>query len=273
LPRQLCSIINDYQISDRSAHLCPASGKVPGIALSRCPMLIDKSHKSWAIMSLAIGAVATCVYVWAGTRDPYGARGGSTTGLWFGILAAVLMTFAMLLSALRRVPSWWWIGARKSWLRGHIWLGALSGWLSLYHSGFHWGGPLEQGLWSVLALTLISGVVGLVLQQLLPRLITARIPYESPVEQIPHLCSELRRRADALIGEIERQTDAGLKVDPATESKEVSVRWSASGSRREKRRLFPRWGRAPVREFTPCLGATSSTFAGTPSSTSSAVAA
>jgi hypothetical protein len=221
------SALFDYQGSRRSA-IGPLitswfRGNSRGTARSWCLMLIDKSHKRWAIISLAIGAIATVVYAWASGRDANGARGGSATGLWFGILAAGLMIFTMLLSGLRKVPSWWWIGPRKSWLRGHIWLGALSGWMCLYHSGFHWGGPLERGLWAVLALTLASGVAGLVLQQFLPRLITARIPAESPAEQIPHLCSVLRRRADSLIDEICRQIEADPRAALAVEKNEATA--------------------------------------------------
>ncbi len=54
---------------------------------------------------------------------PGGLTGGSLVGLWYGIIGSALMIYAGLLSLLRRVPSWWWIGSRKVWLRGHIWLG------------------------------------------------------------------------------------------------------------------------------------------------------
>jgi hypothetical protein len=47
-----------------------------------------------------------------------------------------------------------------------------------------------------------TGILGLVLQQMLPRLLTSRIPYEAPYEQIPHLCEVMRREADALVDTI-----------------------------------------------------------------------
>ena len=80
------------------------------------------------------------------------------------------MVYAGLLSAMRNVPSWWWIGPRQTWMRGHIWLGLLSGVLILCHSGYRWGGPLEIALWVVLIAMLMTGIYGLVLQQVLPRL-------------------------------------------------------------------------------------------------------
>ena len=36
------------------------------------------------------------------------------------------MIYAGLLSAHRLFPAWWWLGMRKTWLRGHLWLGSLS---------------------------------------------------------------------------------------------------------------------------------------------------
>jgi hypothetical protein len=150
-----------------------------------------------------LGTGAVGLYAWLHVRTPGGLTGGTITGIWYGIAGSALMVYAGLLSVLRRLPSWWWIGSRKTWLRGHIWLGTLSGVLIVCHSGFRWGGPLEKALWVVLGATLATGVFGLLLQQFLPRLLTTRIQSEAPFEQIPHLCTGMRRRADRLIDEIQ----------------------------------------------------------------------
>jgi hypothetical protein len=163
-------------------------------------LLIDSSHRRWFFCTVALGAVALGVYWWF--SPPGGLTGGSIAGLWYGIIGSALMVFAGLLSGLRKVPSWWWIGSRKAWLKGHIWLGLLSGVLILCHSGFRWGGLLEQALWIVFGLTLLTGVFGLLLQQFVPRLLTTRIPCEAPYEQIPHLCKVMARKADQLIAKV-----------------------------------------------------------------------
>ncbi len=137
-------------------------------------------------------------------------NGGSTAGLWFGIAGSALMIFAGLLSALRRVPSWSWLGSRQAWLRGHIWLGLLSGLLILFHSGGRWGGPLEVLLWIVLLAILVSGIVGLAFQWVLPSMITTRVEREAPFEQIPHLIGELRRRGDQVMEEVLSVVSADL---------------------------------------------------------------
>jgi hypothetical protein len=174
-----------------------SSGSIPGTRqrFGYVALLIDSSHKRWFLITLLLGLVAVAVYAVISWNTPGGLTGGSIVGVWYGLLGSALMVYAGLLSALRKVPSWWWIGARKVWLKGHIWLGLLSGVLILCHSGFRWGGPLEVILWAVLLLTLATGVLGLALQQFLPRLMTVRVPSEAPFEQIPHLCGVLRRKA------------------------------------------------------------------------------
>jgi hypothetical protein len=177
-------------------HLVPDSW--PSLLRVRT-LLIDSSHKRWFVATVVLGVALTAVYIALARRAPDGLTGASPVGLWYGVAGSALMVFAGLLSALRRVPSWWWLGRRQTWLRGHIWLGLLSGVVILCHSGFRWGGPLELVLWVVLVAVLASGVLGLLAQQFLPRLITTHVPAEAPFEQIPHLCLTMRKKADVLI--------------------------------------------------------------------------
>src|SRR4051812_8741477 len=104
------------------------------------PLLLDSRQKGWMLATGGLALLATALYVWLDRRTPGGLTGNSVAGMWFGIAGSALMVYAGLLSALRRVPSWWWIGSRKTWLRGHIWLGLLSELLIVFHSGFRWGG-------------------------------------------------------------------------------------------------------------------------------------
>jgi hypothetical protein len=168
-------------------------------------VLVDAGHTKWIFATSAAALLALGAYFWLAGQTPGGVTGGSTAGLWFGLLGASLMVFAGLLSALRKLPALWLL-SRGAWLKGHIYLGLLSVVLILCHSGFRWGGPLEAGLWVAFGLVTATGVLGLVLQQVLPRLLTASVACEAPYEQIPHLCRQMRRRADALMEEI-WQTD------------------------------------------------------------------
>jgi hypothetical protein len=164
-----------------------------------CIVLIDSTHKRWCYVTVLISALAVGVYAGLSKGVPGGLTGGSTAGLWYGTIGAGLMVYAGLLSAVRHVPRWRWVGSRKTWLKGHIWLGLLSSVFLLCHSGFRWGGTVEILLWLAVIGTLATGVFGLLLQQLLPRLLTTRVPCEAPYEQIPHLCLVMRRKADALV--------------------------------------------------------------------------
>jgi hypothetical protein len=162
-------------------------------------LLLDSTHKRWCYVTLVLGVAALAVYLVLFHLSPGGLTGGSTVGLWYGVIGSALMIYAGLLSALRRVPTWTWIGARKVWLRGHIWLGLLSAVFLLCHAGFRLGGFLETLLWVCVAGVLLTGVFGLLVQQVLPRLMTTRVPCEAPYEQIPHLCQVMRRKADVLV--------------------------------------------------------------------------
>jgi hypothetical protein len=161
-------------------------------------MLIDAAHKRWALVTGGLALLVLAGYGWLNNVTPGGLTGGSPVGLWLGIAGFALMVYAGMFSLLRKVPSWWWLGSRKVWLRGHIWLGLLSGVVILCHSGFRWGGALEQLLWIVLGITFLTGMFGLTVQQFLPHLLTQRIASEVSYDQIPHLCAVLQRRADAL---------------------------------------------------------------------------
>lgn len=159
-------------------------------------MIIDAGHRNWFFGTAVAGVVTLALFAWSDRATPGGASGGTTAGLWFGIVGTGLMVFCGLLSALRRVPSWWWLGSRQFWLKGHIWLGSLSLLVIFCHSGFRFGGGLEKLLWIVFALIIVSGFVGLILQQVLPSVMSRRVPNEVSFEQLPHYCDVLKSRAD-----------------------------------------------------------------------------
>jgi hypothetical protein len=169
-------------------------------------LLIDRSHKKWFLVTLVLSAGAVLLYAVVASLTPGPLTGGSLVGMGYGLAGFALMLFAGALSLLRRVPSWWWLGSRKAWLRGHIWLGLLSGVLLLCHSGFRWGGLLETILLLLLAVVLVSGGAGLLLQQIVPHLIAIRLPREAPYEQIPYLCSVLRANAGEVMAAVEKDT-------------------------------------------------------------------
>ncbi len=116
--------------------------------------------------------------------------GGTPLGLIFGAISLGIFVFAALLNLRKKVPLWR-IGTVQLWLRAHIWLTFLTIPLILLHSGFRFGGPMTTLLMVLYALVMVSGIYGLALQHIMPRLMKERLPAETVFEQIPHICAQL----------------------------------------------------------------------------------
>jgi hypothetical protein len=158
-------------------------------------MRIDSTQRTWAIASLIIFAVSVIAYVVYTRNSIQGARGGSAVGLTFGILGFAFMLFAALLGARKRVPVWR-LGRAQAWMRGHLWLGALSLPIILFHGGFHFGGTLTRVLIWLLIFTVFSGLFGAVLQHYIPPVMTADVPLETIYDEIGNVRNLLLEEAD-----------------------------------------------------------------------------
>lgn len=164
-------------------------------------VLIDSTHRRWALFTIVIGTSSVVLFLnlRQSSAQPWMK---SPESVGYGVAGFLLILFAGLLSLHRRFPRWTWWGRRASWLRAHLWFGLLSGVLLLCHSEFRWGGTETISLWVIYLLVLITGMVGLVIQQILPRMITTRVSCEAPQKQVPLLCGALRHKADALMDQI-----------------------------------------------------------------------
>ena len=174
-------------------------------------MLLDRTHRTWALISAAIMAVATASYVLYAESTPKGPSGGSLMGLIYGVFGSLMMIYAGLLGGRKQFP-FWRLGSAQFWLRGHIWFGTLSFPLILFHAGFGLGGLLEQILMGFFFVVWLSGFFGLAMQHLMPKLLTSRIGRETFADQIPYIRKRNRIIADKLVS-----TDCGkipLDGDP-----------------------------------------------------------
>jgi hypothetical protein len=158
-------------------------------------MHMDKTQRGWALASLVIFAASAGGYTAYALNAPQGPRGGSTVGLFFGIVGFGFMIFAALLGARKRVPVWR-LGRAQAWMRGHLWLGLLSLPIIAFHGGFRFGGTMTQILMWLLIITVGSGVFGAVLQNYVPRLMTTNVPLETIYDEIGNVRKLLRREAD-----------------------------------------------------------------------------
>jgi hypothetical protein len=165
---------------------------------------IDKTHRSWAIATAGLIVLATLIYAYAMSRHVSGSFGGTWAGLLFGSAGLALIIFHNLLSIRKRFPIWR-IGRSQTWMRGHLWLGLLLFPLVLYHSAFVLGGRISSAAFWLTIIVIVSGIVGAVLQHILPRLITLRVPMETIYDQIDRVQGQLLTEADQLIGEAESE--------------------------------------------------------------------
>lgn len=157
-------------------------------------MILDAAHRGWIGATAGLALAAAAAYAAASRSAPGGVTGGSAAGLAFGGLAAGVMAFEGLLAARKRKRAWR-LGRAASWMRGHIWLGALAVPLVLFHCGFRSGGTISTVLLILFGIVTLSGIFGLALQQVLPRLMTARVEMETVFEQIPQVVEQLRAEA------------------------------------------------------------------------------
>jgi hypothetical protein len=157
-------------------------------------MIVDRQHRNWIIATLVLLAAAVVCYVLYVRADGE-PRGGTWQGLLFGIVGSGLMLYAGLFGMRKKFPRWR-IGTAQVWLRGHIWLGLLSVPMILFHSAFRLGGALELALMVIFGLVILSGVVGLLLQQFLPHQMTQSLPGQAMYDQIPVVCRRLEGSAE-----------------------------------------------------------------------------
>jgi hypothetical protein len=147
--------------------------------------------------------------------------GGTPLGLWFGAISLGIFVFAALLSLRKKIPLWR-VGTVQRWLRAHIWLTLLTIPLILLHSGFRLGGPMTTLLMALYAIVMVSGIYGLFLQHLMPRLMKERLPAETVFEQIPHIRTQLAAAAEKMRDSFKpappKKADAGAPAASASKT-------------------------------------------------------
>jgi len=176
-------------------------------------MLLDRTHRRWAVGCLLVTLLATAVYVPFHIAGEHAASGGTAIGLAFGSAGLALMLYAGALGLRRQVPSWR-VGRGETWMRGHLWLGLLIVPMILFHSGFRLGGGLTTLLMALAAVVVLSGMLGVALQQVLPRLMLEQLPLETVYEQIDDVVEQLRAQADELVGAVSGPLPVAAPVTP-----------------------------------------------------------
>jgi hypothetical protein len=161
-------------------------------------------HLAWMLGTLAAAIAATVwysSYVRVGRPWP---GGGSLPGLVLGITAGLIILFEFALwprkTSLFRTSRW--LGKTQTWMKAHIWLGLLVLPLGVLHSGMSFGGTYTSVLMCLLLLVVGSGVFGLALQNIVPRLLMQHAPDETVASQIGEVSRQLAEDARRLVIEV-----------------------------------------------------------------------
>jgi hypothetical protein len=209
-------------------------------------MLINRDHRTWALATAAITVAASIGYAAYVAGRPYGPSGGSWVGLGFGIAGTTCMVAAGLLAARKKVRTWR-LGSAQAWMKAHIWLSLLAVPLILFHAGFRLGGPLTTWLMMLFGIVTVSGIVGLALQQLVPSLMTSRVPLETLHSQMDHvnerLAADAYEQVAAVAGPIAEAVE-----EQRTLAEEAAIQASRPGYWKKVTRDEPNPSPAPEAE-------------------------
>ncbi|MFI5458064.1 MAG: hypothetical protein ACHRXM_21725 [Isosphaerales bacterium] len=161
-------------------------------------------HGFWClgIVLATVAALAWYGIYGFGTGSWNWPGGASPPGFAFGVLGGVIILFEMLLWPRK---SWWrgWrLGRTKWWMTAHIWLGLLALPLLLLHGACHFDltySTLAAVLSWLLVIVVGSGSLGLVIQNIVPRLMLEDVPAETIHSQIGHILGQHREEAERLV--------------------------------------------------------------------------
>lgn len=161
------------------------------------------SHIFWAAVSGGLLALASVAFIeawWASEAVP---GGSSPVGFAIGLLLAVIIIFECALYPRKLLRRYRLLGPMHLWMRIHIWLGLICVPLTLLHSGFRFGGTLSTWLSWILISVIVSGIFGLLMQNVIPKLMLDSVPEEIILAQAPdrlqqnlNLARELMYRVD-----------------------------------------------------------------------------
>ncbi len=175
-------------------------------------------HLPWGLIATIVTVALVAWYVAASLRVERWLGGGSASGLACGLAAGLVIAFEMLLwprkyfRRLRLIPA-------RQWMAAHIWLGLASVPLAIVHSGFNLGGTLPMILMILFLLTALSGVYGLILQNVIPKWTLRLLPAETIYSQIDHVAEQslqdLRQALVATCGTRNRVDNESLESEPA----------------------------------------------------------
>lgn len=129
------------------------------------------AYKSFKYLKISAGVLLITLIAYLAHDPGRAPNGGTWFGYTLGAISAGLVVFL----------GWFGIKKRqfmsgtdllKGWLSAHVYLGVLVIFLSLFHSGFQLGLNLHSLLWTLLVLTVLSGMYGVFCYVRYPSILT-----------------------------------------------------------------------------------------------------
>jgi hypothetical protein len=128
---------------------------------------------------------------------------GNRWGLFYGTMATVLMVGVALLGVRRRAMK---MAAKKNigkvqhWVQFHLYGGVIALLFMLMHTGFSFpSGLLDGCLWVTSIWVTISGLLGVLIQKIIPKMLGSGLSIEVVYDRIPDLVNQIRERAEKII--------------------------------------------------------------------------
>lgn len=150
-----------------------------------------------------IGGTVLCIVVYIANLILSEIKPGNVWGLTYGTLATTFMVWVAFYGIRRRKIRFFSrakLGRSQAWVQFHIYGGWLFMLLVFMHIGFKLpSGPLNWWLWSVSIWVTLSGMLGVVIQKLIPRMMSSGLTIEVVYERIPELIEEIKSKAAELV--------------------------------------------------------------------------
>lgn len=148
-------------------------------------------------------ATVVCVLAYAANLVLDEVHPGNWWGISYGTAATLLMVGAALIGVRRRSmnrAAKQSLGKSREWLQFHLYAGTLAAILVLMHGGFTLpSGALNWWLWLLTVWVTISGLIGVAIQRVVPRMLASGLTTEVVYERIPELVVQIRERAEKLV--------------------------------------------------------------------------
>lgn len=159
-------------------------------------MPIERHGRRWRLISLALFGALLVSYVLYERSEGY-THGGSGMGLFYGVVALVLIIVLLFFGVRKRWYRSTW-GTLEEWLQSHIYLGVLAFAVVVAHTGFRFEDQIAVALMIVVTLVVVSGIVGALLYKTVPPMLTevdSNLPMGAISDEMNQLMRSMSRIA------------------------------------------------------------------------------